>query len=77
MTLLEVVEALGTSLTNTNPSHRGTGTRFLADTIHALPRDKLNEEEIVFLTAFFVDRFRDHHSVTPHVIYAVMGLVSI
>ncbi|XP_066962387.1 MMS19 nucleotide excision repair protein homolog [Macrobrachium rosenbergii] len=74
ISLLEVIEALGTSLTNPNPSHRGIGTRLLADVLHTLPRNKLNHEEIIFLTAFFVDRFKDHHSVTPHVIYAIMGL---
>ncbi|XP_068203487.1 MMS19 nucleotide excision repair protein homolog [Palaemon carinicauda] len=75
ISLLEVIEALGTSLTNPSPSHRAVGTRLLADVLHKLPRNKLNHEETVFLTAFFVDRFKDHHSVTPHVIYAIMGLV--
>ncbi|KAK7081018.1 mms19 nucleotide excision repair [Halocaridina rubra] len=75
MTLLEVVEALGSSLTHTNPAHRVVGTQFLADALHALPRSKLNTDEVTFLSTFFVDRFKDHHSVTPIVIYAMLGLI--
>lgn len=76
LTLQEVVEGLGSSLTHTNVAERAVGTRFLADILHSLPQNKLNADELTFLTAFFVDRLKDHHSVVPNVIYAVLALVS-
>ncbi|XP_063604037.1 MMS19 nucleotide excision repair protein homolog [Penaeus indicus] len=75
LTLQEVVEGLGSSLTHTNVADRAVGTRFLADILHSLPQNKLNADELTFLTAFFVDRLKDHHSVVPNVIYAVLALV--
>lgn len=74
--LHEVVEGLGSSLTHVSPVERGAGTRFLADLLHALPRNTLNPQELTFLATFFIDRLKDHHSVVPNVIYAYIALVS-
>nr|XP_045590445.1 MMS19 nucleotide excision repair protein homolog [Procambarus clarkii] len=75
LSLHEVVEGLGTSLTHTNPAERGAGTRLLADLLHTLPADNLTMQELSFLSSFFVDRLKDHHSVIPSVIYAYLALV--
>ncbi|KAG7164663.1 MMS19 nucleotide excision repair protein-like [Homarus americanus] len=75
LSVCHVVDALGPSLTHANPSERGAGTRFLADLLHSLPCDKLSSQELLFLTAFFLDRLKDHHSVIPNVIYANIALV--
>ena len=74
--ILDVVEAMETSLTHKKPEERSAGTRFLADIIHELPKDHLNSDQLKNMTLFFIDRLKDHHSVVPHVISALLALVS-
>ncbi|XP_033632616.1 MMS19 nucleotide excision repair protein homolog isoform X2 [Asterias rubens] len=72
--LLELIELLGPYLTSKENDIRGRSTLLLAKTIHQLPRNKLSADEAGLLTAFFCDRLKDHHSVTPHTIYGILSL---
>ncbi|CAF1995378.1 unnamed protein product, partial [Rotaria magnacalcarata] len=67
--------ALESSLTHTNAAERSLGTQFLADILHGLPTNYANMSELGFLSSFFVNRMKDHHSVIPHVISGYMALV--
>ena len=77
MTLQEVVEALGPSLTHDRPREREVGTQFLAGLLGELPPNYLNAAEASFMTAFLVDRFQDHHTVQPAVFLSCLALVSL
>ncbi|XP_022080749.1 MMS19 nucleotide excision repair protein homolog [Acanthaster planci] len=74
ITLLKLVEMLGPYLTSKESNIRGRGTLLLAEILHRLPRDKLSAEETGLLAAFFCDRLKDHHSITPHAIYGLLSL---
>ena len=76
VTLQEVGEALGPSLTHERPREREVGTQFLAGVLGKLPPAYLNPTEASFMTAFLVDRLRDHHTVQPAVFLSCLALVS-
>ncbi|MPC17387.1 MMS19 nucleotide excision repair [Portunus trituberculatus] len=75
LTLHEVVEALGSSLTHERPREREVGTQFLAGVLGELPPAYLNPAEASFMTAFLVDRLQDHHTVQPAVFLSCLALV--
>lgn len=77
LTLQDAVEALGPSLTHERPREREVGTQFLAGLLDELPSTYLNPAEASFMTAFLVDRLRDHHTVQPAVFLCSLALVSL
>jgi len=74
--LLELVEELGTYLTSVEVQQRRKASRLLAELMHRLETNFLSDKESDLLTLFFIDRLKDHHSIQPHVIYGLLGLVS-
>lgn len=75
VTLQEVVEALGPSLTHKRPREREVGTHILAGLLDKLPPAYLNTAEASFIAAFLVNRLEDHHSVQPAVFLCCLALV--
>lgn len=71
----ELVEALGFALTSTNVNDRLNGTRLLSETLYTVPKDVLKSEQLNFLVTFYVDRFKDHHSVIPSMLRGVLALI--
>ncbi|KAG1677791.1 MMS19 nucleotide excision repair [Nymphon striatum] len=63
-------------LTSTDVDDRCKGSRLLADIEHGLSKDFMSEKELEFVTAFFCDRLKDHHSVIPHVLYGLLAVDS-
>ncbi|KAG1659353.1 MMS19 nucleotide excision repair [Nymphon striatum] len=61
-------------LTSTDVDDRCKGSRLLADIEHGLSKDFMSEKELEFVTAFFCDRLKDHHSVIPHVLYGLLAV---
>lgn len=68
----EFVEELGPALTSQTVEIRAKGTRMLSDTLNSLPVDFLNETQLNFITSFYCDRLKDHHSVIPAVILGIL-----
>ncbi|XP_050733299.1 MMS19 nucleotide excision repair protein homolog [Eriocheir sinensis] len=75
VTLQEVVEGLGPSLTHQKSWEREVGTRFLARLLDKLPPTYLNPAEASFMAAFLVNRLQDHHAVLPAVFLCSLALV--
>jgi DNA repair/transcription protein MET18/MMS19 len=73
--LLKVVEKLGPALTNKNPELREKGTRILAEVLHNLPKDCLQESEVYFIITFFCDRLKDHNAVIPAALQGILAVV--
>ncbi|XP_014088855.2 MMS19 nucleotide excision repair protein [Bactrocera oleae] len=70
-----VVEQMGFALTSTTLEQRIKGTQLLSNVLQQLPKDHLNSKQIEFLTAFYTDRLKDHHSVLPAVIEGIHALL--
>lgn len=70
----KVVEELGPALTHNDVEIRLKAMKFLSDLLNGLPDDLLDENQLKFITAFYCDRMKDHHSIAPQV---VIGLVKI
>lgn len=70
-----VVEELGPALTHKETDIRLKGTKFLSDLLKALPNDFLSVPQIEFITQFYCDRMKDHHSIAPEVINGVLAIV--
>lgn len=51
------------------------GTRFLSDLLRSLPHDLLDEKQLTFITQFYCDRMKDHHSIAPQVVVGLNAIV--
>nr|KAF6425353.1 MMS19-like protein, cytosolic iron-sulfur assembly component [Molossus molossus] len=72
-TVLQVVEALGSSLENPEPRTRARGIQLLSQVLlqcHSL----LLEKEVVHLILFYENRLKDHHLVIPSVLRGLRAL---
>ena len=74
--LSQLVEEMGFALTSTTVDLRVKGTKYLSVILSLLPRDFLNAKQLEFLTTFYADRLKDHHSVLPAVFEGWEALVA-
>ncbi|KAM4624221.1 MMS19 nucleotide excision repair protein homolog [Polymixia lowei] len=72
-TILQLVEALGLSLTSSQPHTRARGVQLLSQVLQECYGD-LSEREVEVLLAFFENRLKDHHVITPHVLQGLKSL---
>nr|XP_033796667.1 MMS19 nucleotide excision repair protein homolog isoform X2 [Geotrypetes seraphini] len=72
-TVLQVVEALGSYLANSEPRTRGRGVQLLSQVLlQCYPR--LTQKEVEVLVLFYENRLKDHHLITPHVLQGLKAL---
>lgn len=71
----KVVEELGPALTHKDVEIRLKGTKFLSDLLLSLPHDLLNEAQLEFITKFYCDRMKDHHSIAPQVVIGLLAII--
>ncbi|XP_074855441.1 MMS19 nucleotide excision repair protein homolog isoform X2 [Carettochelys insculpta] len=72
-TILEIVEALGSCLENTDPRTRGRSLQLLSQVLlqcHSM----LHVEEVTHLVLFYENRLKDHHLVIPAVLQGLGAL---
>lgn len=62
-------------LTSTEPENRVKGIRFYTKILKELPRNFLNDMQVKFISKFYIDRLKDHHSVVPPVIEGYSALI--
>ncbi|XP_074641510.1 MMS19 nucleotide excision repair protein homolog [Tubulanus polymorphus] len=74
LTLVDLIESLGTHLTSEDVEIRKNGTKVLADILHRLPHDFIKESESELLCTFFLSRLKDHHSITPSILHGLNAL---
>ncbi|XP_050396274.2 MMS19 nucleotide excision repair protein homolog isoform X1 [Patella vulgata] len=74
--LLECMEHLGPSLTNTDTSIRGCATKLIADILHNISSSCLSNQEVGVLTRFLCEKLCDHHSIQPPTLHALAALVT-
>ena len=70
-----VVEELGPFLIEKDVSLREKGINALSTILSHLPNDFLNETELCFLTKFYCDRLKDHHTIIPTVLKGILTIV--
>uniref|UniRef100_A0A669DYB9 MMS19 nucleotide excision repair protein n=1 Tax=Oreochromis niloticus TaxID=8128 RepID=A0A669DYB9_ORENI len=70
-TVLQLVEALGSSLTSSQPHTRARGVHLLSEVLQECYGD-LTEREV--LIAFYENRLKDHYVVTPPVLKGLKAL---
>lgn len=69
------IENLGFALTSPKLELRIAATKLLSETISSLPNDFLNTIQLNFITQFYCDRLKDHHSVVPSVLKGILSLI--
>lgn len=69
------MEELGPALTHKDAEVRLMGTKFLSNLLQNLPNDLLSESQIEFITKFYCDRMKDHHSIAPQVVIGLLAIV--
>ncbi|XP_015201878.2 MMS19 nucleotide excision repair protein homolog isoform X1 [Lepisosteus oculatus] len=72
-TILELVEALGWSLTSCEPRVRARGVQLLSWVLQECC-GSLSEKEAEVLTVFYENRLKDHYVITPHVLQGIKAL---
>lgn len=71
--ILELVEALGLSLTSSQSQTRGRGVQLLSEVLQEC-YSGLSEKEVEVLIAFYENRLKDHYAITPHVLRGLKAL---
>lgn len=71
----KVVEELGPALTHKDVDIRLKGMKFLSDLLVGLPNDLLDDKQLTFITTFYCDRMKDHHSIAPQVVSGLVAIV--
>lgn len=66
---------MGPALTHKDVDIRLKGTKFLSDLIIGLPSDLLDDKQLTFITSFYCDRMKDHHSIAPCVVSGLVAIV--
>ncbi|XP_061564022.1 MMS19 nucleotide excision repair protein homolog isoform X1 [Cololabis saira] len=72
-TILQLVEALGLSLTSSQPHTRARGVQLLSEVLQEKYED-LTQREVEVLLAFYENRLKDHYVVTPPVLRGLQVL---
>ncbi|NXG17043.1 MMS19 protein, partial [Grallaria varia] len=72
-TVLQLVEALGFCLENTDPRTRGRGIQLLSQVLLQC-YSLLQEKEVLHLVLFYENRLQDHHLVIPSVLQGLRAL---
>ncbi|KAM9426787.1 MMS19 nucleotide excision repair protein homolog isoform 2-T2 [Pholidichthys leucotaenia] len=72
-TILQLVEALGPSLTSSQPHTRARGVQLLSEVLLDC-YGGLTEREVEVLIAFYENRLKDHYVVTPPVLKGLRAL---
>ena len=49
--------------------------KFLSDILKTLPEELLNATQLNFITTFYCDRMKDHHSIAPQVINGLLAII--
>uniref|UniRef100_A0A7N8WZ07 MMS19 nucleotide excision repair protein n=1 Tax=Mastacembelus armatus TaxID=205130 RepID=A0A7N8WZ07_9TELE len=75
-TILQLVEALGLSLTSSQPHTRARGVQLLSEVLQDC-YGNLTEREVEVLIAFYENRLKDHFVITPHVLNGLRALVKV
>ncbi|XP_037041244.1 MMS19 nucleotide excision repair protein homolog [Bradysia coprophila] len=71
-----LVESLGFALISTEVELRAKATNFLSTVMATLPKELLNDVQLNFISTFYCDRLKDHHSVMPGVFTGMVALAS-
>uniref|UniRef100_A0A4W4E683 MMS19 nucleotide excision repair protein n=1 Tax=Electrophorus electricus TaxID=8005 RepID=A0A4W4E683_ELEEL len=71
--ILQLVEALGLSLTSSESQTRGRGVQLLSQVLEEC-YTSLSEREVEVLVAFYENRLKDHYAITPHVLHGLKAL---
>ncbi|XP_061823362.1 MMS19 nucleotide excision repair protein homolog isoform X2 [Nerophis lumbriciformis] len=72
-TVLQLVEALGLSLTSSQSHTRARGVQLLSEVLQDCFGD-LTEKEVEVLIAFYENRLKDHYVITPSVLQGLKTL---
>ncbi|XP_071369573.1 MMS19 nucleotide excision repair protein homolog isoform X3 [Centroberyx affinis] len=72
-TVLQLVEALGLSLTSSQPHTRARGVQLLSQVLQEC-YGELSESEVEVLIAFYENRLKDHYVITPYVLQGLRAL---
>lgn len=49
--------------------------KFLSDLLIGLPSDLLDDKQLTFISTFYCDRMKDHHSIVPPVVDGLVAIV--
>ncbi|XP_041819393.1 MMS19 nucleotide excision repair protein homolog isoform X2 [Chelmon rostratus] len=72
-TILQLIEALGLSLTSSQPHTRARGVQLLSEVLQEC-YGGLTEREVEVLIAFYENRLKDHYVITPPVLQGLRAL---
>lgn len=70
------IEALGPHLTTTDVDIRAKTMQLLSSTLANLDVEFLNIVQLNFITTFYCDRLKDHHSVIPNTLTGIEALIN-
>lgn len=75
LNLNDFIASLGSVLTSTDIDVRVNAMNLLSSTLTKLPNNYLSAAQLEFISTFYCDRFKDHHSVLPNTLSGAETLV--
>lgn len=70
-----IVENMGAILTHEQAEKREKGMQFYSKLLKKLPENFLTDLQVRFISKFYIDRLKDHHSVIPPVLDGYLAIV--
>lgn len=73
--ITKLVENMGKVLTNSEATNRLKGMRFFTKILKEMPKNYLTEIQVNFISKFYIDRLKDHHSIIPAVLDGYLAII--
>ncbi|VEN42211.1 unnamed protein product [Callosobruchus maculatus] len=73
--IVDVIEQLGSYLTNPDVIQREKGVLALTVVLENLPTDFLQKQHIQVIARFYSDKLRDHHQILPAVFKGILRII--
>ncbi|KAL4706927.1 hypothetical protein ACJJTC_006971 [Scirpophaga incertulas] len=73
--IVKLVENMAGVLTDKEAENREKGIKFFNKILQKLPKNYLNDNQVKFISQFYIDRLKDHHRVIPAVVEGFLIII--
>lgn len=70
-----IVENMSGALINKEAPIREKGMRFLTSLLKAIPKTYLTEQQVNFISKFYVERLKDNHIMIPSILEGYLAII--
>ncbi|CAH1154680.1 unnamed protein product [Phaedon cochleariae] len=75
LTVLSLIENLGSLLTDTSATKRELGIAVLSEVLNKIPSNCLNAQELSVISSFYAEKLKDLHQVVPPSLKGILTII--